>query len=70
MDAHVRNGAMFLVKANGQLAGTITIQLGAGELDLNTKDGAVLPPGVNPVCSITTVSVASPSGITVLNGNF
>src|SRR5690348_8750798 len=50
MDAAVRNGAIFVVKSNGQLAGTITIQLGSGELDLNTKDGDTLPPGVNPVC--------------------
>src|SRR5690348_16611148 len=70
MDAAVKNGAMFVVKSNGQLAGTITIQLGAGELDLNTKDGDTLPPGVNPVCSISTLSVATPSGVTVLNGSF
>lgn len=70
MDAAVRNGVIFVVKANGQLAGTITIQLGSGELDLNTKDGDTLPPGVNPVCSIGTVSVATPAGIAVLNGSF
>ena len=70
MDAAVRNGAIFVVRANGQLAGAITIQLGSGELDLNTKDGDRLPPGVNPVCSISTVSVSTPAGITVLNGSF
>jgi len=70
MDAAVRNGAIFVVKSNGQLAGTLTIQLGSGELDLNTKDGDTLPPGVNPVCSISTLSVSSSSGVTVLNGSF
>lgn len=70
MDAAIRNGAIFLVKANGQLAGTITIQLGAGELDLNTRDGDTLPPGVAPVCSVTSVSVFTPSGVAVLTGSF
>lgn len=70
MDAAVHNGAIFVVKANGQLAGTITVQLGSGELDLNTKDGDTLPPGVNPVCSINTVLVTTPAGVAVLNGSF
>ena len=70
MDAAVRNGAIFVVRANGQLAGAVTIQLGSGELDLNTKDGDTLPPGVNPVCSISTVSVSTPAGVAVLNGSF
>ena len=70
MDAAVKNGAIFMVMSNGQLAGTITIQLGSGELDLNTKDGDKLPPGVNPVCSISSVSVSTSSGVAVLQGSF
>ena len=70
MDARVRDGAIFVVRANGQLAGTITIQLGSGELDLNTKNGNTLPPGVDPVCSVSAVSVFTPAGVAVLNGSF
>lgn len=70
IDAAVADGTTFSVFANGQLAGTITIALGAGELDLNNNNGKVLPAGVNPVCSIKTVEVRDGSGTAILTGSF
>lgn len=70
IDAAVPDGATFLVFANGSPAGSITIVLGIGELDLNNKNGNVLPTGVNPVCSIGAVEVKNGSGALVLQGNF
>jgi|SRR5712664_3478876 len=69
IDARVADGTTFEVFANGQLAGTITIALGVGELDLNTNDGAVLPAGSNPVCGITTVEVQTAAGAVILQGS-
>jgi len=69
IDARVADGTTFEVFANGQLAGTITIAAGVGELDLNTNDGAVLPAGSNPVCGITTVEVSTASGTVILQGS-
>lgn len=70
IDAAVADGTTFAVFANGQLAGTITIALGAGELDLNNRNGNVLPAGTDPVCSIMSVEVRDGSGTTILNGSF
>ena len=69
MDARVADGTTFEVFANGQLAGTITIALGAGELDLNNNNGAVLPTGDDPVCSVSTVDVLA-AGAAILQGTF
>lgn len=69
IDARVADGTTFEVFANGQLAGTITIALGVGELDLNNNNDAVLPIGVDPVCSIATVDVLS-AGTAILEGTF
>lgn len=69
MDAAVPDGTTFMVFANGQPAGTITIALGAGELDLNNNNGNTLPAGVNPVCSIDSVDVIDGTGTAVLQGN-
>jgi hypothetical protein len=69
IDARVADGTTFEVFANGQLAGTITVALGRGEVDLNTNDGAVLPAGSNPVCGITTVEVSTASGTVILQGS-
>lgn len=70
MDADVADGTTFAVYANGQLAGTITIALGAGELDLTNANGQTLPAGVDPVCNITTVEVKDGTGTLVLSGGF
>jgi hypothetical protein len=69
IDARVADGTTYEVFANGQLAGTITIALGAGELDLNNNNGAVLPTGVDPVCSVSTVDVLA-AGTVILHGAF
>ena len=70
IDARVADGTTFAVFANGQLAGTITIALGAGELDLNNHNGNVLPAGTDPVCSIKSVEVKDGSGTVILSGSF
>ena len=70
MDAGVPNGTTFSVYVGGNPAGTITISLGAGELDLNNNNGATLPTGVDPVCNIGRVEVRNGTGGVVLSGNF
>jgi len=70
MDARVPDGTTFAVLANGSLAGTITIELGAGELELNNADGKTLPAGVNPVCAIRSIQVLDGTGNPVLQGSF
>jgi hypothetical protein len=69
MDANVPDGTTFTVWANGELIGTITMQLGAGELDLNNNNGKVLPAAARQACSVTTVTVLGSGGL-VLQGNF
>lgn len=70
IDARVPDGTTYNVFVNGNLAGTITIQLGAGELQLQNDNGAVLPAGVSPVCAITSVSVTDGAGQAILTGSF
>lgn len=70
MDAEVADGTTFVVYANGLPAGTITITLGDGELDLNNNNGRALPAGVDPVCSIGPVVVTDDQGTHVLEGTF
>ncbi len=70
MDARVADGTTFAVYANGNLAGTITIVLGAGELDLNNNNGNVLPVGVDPVSGIKSVEVKDGNGTLILSGSF
>lgn len=70
MDARVADGTTFAVYANGNLAGTITIVLGAGELDLNNNNGNVLPAGVDPVSGIKSVEVKDGNGTLILSGSF
>jgi hypothetical protein len=70
MDARVEDGTTFVVFANGRLAGTITISLGDGELELNNNNGKKLPTGVDPVCSIGAVVVVDENNTTVLEGSF
>lgn len=70
MDARVANGTTFVVMANGEAAGTITIVAGDGELELKNYDGQTLPAGVNPVCAVGPVVVTTSTGTPVLNGSF
>ncbi len=70
MDARVADGTTFAVFANGNLAGTITIVLGAGELDLNNNNGNILPAGVDPVSGVKSVEVKDGSGTLILSGSF
>lgn len=70
MDARVPNGATFVVSANGQAVGVITIQLGDGELDLNNNNGKTLPLPLSNVCAAGVVSVAGAGGVTALSGSF
>lgn len=70
MDARVNDGVTFLVFANGLPAGSITINLGAGELGLSNSNGQTLPSGVDPVCKIEALEVRDGSGTVVLQGNF
>lgn len=70
MDARVPDGTTFAVFANSSLAGTITIVLGDGELDLSNADGKTLPAGVNPVCGIHSIQVQDGNGTSVLDGSF
>lgn len=69
-EANAPDGTTYLVFANGQPAGTITLALGEGELELNNNNGKVLPAGVDPVCSITDVQVVDTAGTVVLQGSF
>ena len=62
------DGATFLVAANGITAGSIVVQAGFGELELDNKEGAILPPGLDPVTSITMVTVSDSRGNVVLEG--
>jgi hypothetical protein len=69
-EANVPDGTTYMVFANGQPAGTITIAFGEGELELNNNNGKVLPVGVDPVCSISSVAVLDSTGATILQGSF
>ncbi len=69
VEAPVPDGTTFAVFADGQLAGTLTIVLGVGELDLNSNNGP-LPTGVSPVCGIKTVEIKDGAGTLILSGNF
>jgi|SRR5262245_64026360 len=70
MDARVKNGTTFSVYVGANLVGTITIRLGAGELDLDNHNGATMPAGTDPVCGISSVEVRNGDGHAVLSGNF
>ena len=84
VDARVPDGTTFAVFTNGALAGSITIALGDGELELssitiplangelelNNANEQTLPAGVSPVCSIQSVEVKAGDGTVLLSGNF
>lgn len=63
----IPNGTIFMVFADSNLAGTVTIQMGEGELRLDSEDGD-LPEGMDPVRSIKTVTVTDANGNVILQG--
>src|SRR5262249_50513138 len=63
------NGTLLTVSANGVVAGTAEVIAGRAVLDLNNA-AAPLPAGIDPVCAITSVSVADPAGAILLTGAF
>ena len=70
MAALVPDGTTFMVFANNQPAGTITIALGHGALSVTNVPPSVLPAGTDPVCSIIPVAVTDGLGNTILKGSF
>ena len=70
MTAVVPNGTTFMVFANGQPMGTITIVFNVGRLVVNNEAPNVLPAGADPVCSIGPVIVTDGAGNTILSGSF
>jgi len=70
MAAVVADGTTFMVFANGQPAGTITIALGHGRLAVTNVPPSVLPAGTDPVCSIRPVIVTDGAANTILSGSF
>jgi hypothetical protein len=70
MAAVVPDGTTFMVFANGQPAGTITIAVGHGALRVTNVPPSVLPAGSDPVCSILSVIVADGAGNLILSGSF
>jgi hypothetical protein len=67
--ANVADGTAFNAFANGEFAGTLHTVLGFAELQLDSEDGS-LPPGLRPVCNISTVQVTDQSGALILSGTF
>ena len=67
VEAMVADGTTFMVFADDNLAGTVTLQMGEGELELDTEDGD-LPEGLDPVTSIKTVTVKDANGVVILQG--
>jgi len=70
MSAAVPNGTTFMVFANAQPVGTITIVFGVGRLVVNNDGANVLPAGANPVCAISSIIVTDGAGNTILSGTF
>jgi len=70
VDIDVPDGTPLFVFANGEPAGMITFVPGVATLELDNVNGARLPPGVDPVCSIGPVWVTDAEGTTLLTGSF
>jgi hypothetical protein len=66
-EAMVDDGTILMVFADGNLAGSLTIQMGEGELKLDSEGGD-LPEGLDPVTSIKTVTVTDANGNVILQG--
>jgi len=70
MGARVPDGTVFGVFVNGSLAGTIAIELGAGEVDLGQGGETCARSGVSPARRIQKVEVLDGAGKPVLRGSF
>jgi hypothetical protein len=69
MDADVADGTTFIVLANGEPAGTITLADGGGDLHVTNLHG-VLPSGVAPLSDLSSVEVIDGRGTVLLVGHF
>jgi hypothetical protein len=69
VDAAVSDGTTFIVMANDEPAGAITIAAGNGDLHL-TNVGATLPHGIDPVDDLLSVEVTDGRGTVILLGYF
>ena len=70
VDVDVPDGTPLFVFVNGEPAGMITFIPGSATLELSNTNGARLPSGVDPVCSIGPVAVTDGDGTTILFGSF
>jgi len=70
VDVDVPDGTPLFVFVNGEPAGMITFIPGSATLELSNTNGARLPSGVDPVCSIGPVAVTDADGTTILFGSF
>ena len=70
VDVDVPDGTPLFVFANGEPAGMITFIRGSATLELSNANGAGLPSGLDPVCSIGPIWVTDADGTTLLAGSF
>jgi hypothetical protein len=70
MDARVPDGTVFGVFVNGSLAGTLAIELGAGEIDLSQGGETCLRSGVKEARRSQRIEVLDGMGNKVLRGSF
>lgn len=68
MDAAVADGTTFIVLANGEPAGTITLADGGGDLHVTNLDG-ILPSGITPLADLSSVEVIDGRGTVLLVGH-
>jgi len=66
----VPDGTPLFVFVNGRPAGTMTVDLGVGALDLVGEADRPLTGGVDSVCSIGPVWVTDAGGTALLTGSF
>ena len=67
LDAAVSDGTTFVVLADGQAAGTITMASGSGDLHVSDLDG-VLPNGIALFTPLSSVEVTDGRGTVLLVG--
>jgi hypothetical protein len=67
LDAAVSDGTTFVVLANGEPAGTITMAGGSGDLHVSNLEG-VLPNGIAPLTALTSVEITDGRGTVILVG--
>ncbi len=65
-DVNLADSTELTVKLNGDVVGTLVLDLREGELELNTNDGDTVPDSV----AGKTVTVVTADGATVVSGQF